>query len=866
MANLQIIITGKDLASDALEDLDGQLQSLGDTASEAGKAIALGIAGTIAGLAAAVGLSVKKAAEFEQSLADTASATGATADEMKAMRKEALGIGKDTSKSASEAAAAMGELVKAGMSTETVVGGAARAVVQLAEATGSDVTEMASLVSNGLNTFSADGLKAADIATLIARTANASAIGTSDLAQSLQAAGPIAAQAGLSATDFATAIGLLGNHALRGSDAGTSLKTMLLALTAPTDAAKSELDRLGVSMFDAQGRTRPFRDVLGELQSALSGASDEQQAMTLKTIFGTDAIRAANILLGEGTSGWDAFTGALAAAPTLAEQSATRLGTLNGQIEQLKGSLETIAIGVGTVLLPALTGITTGILAGFNWLISQDWTTVNGNLHVIGANVENIAGAVFKLSGINVAGIGTGFMSLANGSSDALAGLTTRFTEAFFNTGIPAIQWTQANAPAAFAQLTSTVGTVSSGLVTIAESFQKFHDTGTSAINAAEKMVLTADPLAIAIGKVVLSFTPLGPAVGLASLAFPLFKEAYEGNLGGFGTFVDNTLKPAFDRLAGAAKKALSNDTAGALTDVGDTFRDELPEFVRHIGVWAQSFLDWVRVDILPQIGPRLAEFWDAITGWLAETSRDLPTKLLDWSAAFLNWLSTDVIPKIGSELGKFLDSILTWVRKDENMAAITTALDHWVASFLGFFEFQVIPKLGPEVLKLVGAIGKFVFEANTKIAEIGLRIAGAILGGIAQGLMRNAEAVVGTALRNALKLAFPAVAGMIDSVFSAKAGSSGGVDLSGTGVLKGPDGTIVNVPKFGAGGIVTRPTLAMIGERGPEAVVPLGGGIGSAVNFYGPVYGLSDLQDKIVEMMTLAERRGRVKAGTMSA
>jgi TP901 family phage tail tape measure protein len=321
-------------------------------------------AGAVAGGAAIVaglGAAVSAAADFEQSLADTAAATGATKEQMALLRQEALGIGADTSKSASEAALAMGELVKAGMSVEQVVGGGARAAVQLAEATGIDVPAAAILMSKSLNTFKADGLSAEQTANLLAKAANASAIGVNDVGMSLAAVGPVAAQAGLSTEDFAAAIGIVGNNALVGSDAGTSLKTMLMSLMAPTDTAKAQLQALGVSVFDAQGNMLPFRDILGQLQTSLQGATEEQKAMALKTIFGSDAIRAANILLGEGVEGWDAFKQSMSDAPSLAEQSATRTNTLNGQIEKLTGSLETIAIGIGSLLLPALTLLVKGI-------------------------------------------------------------------------------------------------------------------------------------------------------------------------------------------------------------------------------------------------------------------------------------------------------------------------------------------------------------------------------------------------------------------------------------------------------------------------------------------------------------------------
>lgn len=826
-----------------LKNIDGQLGKLGTTSGLAGAAITAGIGAALVGaggLVAGLGYSVKAAGDFEQSLANMAAATGATKGEIAAMRKEALGIGKDTSLSASQAAAAMTELSKAGMATETIVGGAARSVVQLAEATGANVSDMAILVSNSLNTFGEKAGGAAAAANLIARAANASAIDTSDFATSLAAVGPVASQAGLSMQDFGVAIGLMGNHALTGSDAGTSLKTMLLSLTAPTDAAKGALDQLGVSVFDSAGKTRPFRDVIGDLQTALAGATDAQRAQTLETIFGRDAIRAANILVGEGTTGWDGFIAKMAEAPGVAEQSRTRLATLSGQIEMLKGSLETIAINIGTLLLPSLTRLATGANAGLAWLIDQDWSEASGNLTIVFTNVKNIAGAVLQLAGIDFQGAGSAFMSFVNGATGALAGFSSRIAEAFFDKVIPGFKAFKAGSLEMSGIIDTVLDPALSRLIGMSATFTS-------------SLALTNPPLAALVF-----------ALGLLALA-------YKENFGGMRDTVDGFIKgqivPAFVSMGKTIDKTLRGDFKGASDEFVSNLGNMHGKTTEKIRELSDRFLKWIPEIVLPGLPVQLVAVWEALSTWIGNTARDLPDQLLVMATEFTAWLGRDVVPSIGGELQKFLDTILVWVRNDENMAAISTALDHWVASFLGFIEFQVVPRLGPEVLKLALALGKEFLAINAKITEIGLRLGASILTGIGEGLVRNAEAVLGTALRNALKLAFPALSGMIDSVFS-KGGSSGGFDTSGTGTLKGPDGKSVPIPKMAAGGIVTGPTLAMIGEAGPEAVIPLGksGGMGTSVNFYGPVYGFADFQDKVVEALTGAERRGRIRPGTMAA
>ncbi|MPZ49691.1 MAG: phage tail tape measure protein [Dehalococcoidia bacterium] len=302
---------------------------------------------------------IGNAANFEASLGAVQAATGATEEQIAAMRKEALAIGKDTSKSASDAVLAMGELAKAGMSVETILGGAGRSAVQLAEATGIEVPQAAVLMSNALNTFSEDGLKADEVANIFARTAVASAIDVNDLGMSMAAVGPIAAAMGLSLSDTATFIGIMGNAGIKGSDAGTSLKAMLNGLTPVTDKAKNSMEELGFSAVDTEGNFKSMPDIIANLDKSMEGLTEAQKMATLEMWFGTDGQRAALVALKANTAGWDDFNKAVEKAPSVAEQSEKRLQGLNGAIEILNGTIETLSIIIGTIFLVTLADLVT---------------------------------------------------------------------------------------------------------------------------------------------------------------------------------------------------------------------------------------------------------------------------------------------------------------------------------------------------------------------------------------------------------------------------------------------------------------------------------------------------------------------------
>jgi len=354
----------------AAEGTARAFQTMGNVALGAVVGVAaLGAAAT----AIAVGgfaLAIKEAAGFENTLGKVQAAANPTTEELRQMRVEAMKIGPQFGKSADETVSAMGELAKSGMSMTDVLGGGAKAVVALAVAGGEAITPMAELLSKSLSLFRDTGLTATQAADQIAKTANASAIGIGQFGLSLAAVGPVAAQAGLDFEQMSTAIGILGNNALVGSDAGTSLKTMLLSLTAPSKDATKVLDALGVSAFNlADGSMKDFRTILGELEISMQGLTDQERSGALKDIFGTDAIRAANILLKEGVAGWDAFTEQMRLAPSVTDQASTRMGTLTGTIDMLKASFSNLLILGGTPfigMLQLILGRINSLVSGFD--------------------------------------------------------------------------------------------------------------------------------------------------------------------------------------------------------------------------------------------------------------------------------------------------------------------------------------------------------------------------------------------------------------------------------------------------------------------------------------------------------------------
>jgi TP901 family phage tail tape measure protein len=270
--------------------------------TKAGAAVAkVGSIAGVAGLAiaAGIGLAVKTAASFEQELSNIQAVSGNTAGQMELVRAKALQIGKDTTFSATEAAQAIEELSKAGISTTDVLNGAADATVSLAAATGVDMPTAATIASNAMNQFQLSAQQMPHIVDILAGAANSSAIDIRDLGESMKYVGPVAHGLGVSIEDTSTALALLGNQGIKGSQAGTSLRSILTNLTPTTKKATGAFKELGLitkdganQFYDAQGRVKPLDQVIGILHNSMKGLTAQEQATFAKKAFGLESMPA----------------------------------------------------------------------------------------------------------------------------------------------------------------------------------------------------------------------------------------------------------------------------------------------------------------------------------------------------------------------------------------------------------------------------------------------------------------------------------------------------------------------------------------------------------------------------------------------
>ena len=320
------------------------------------------------GLAAvALGVSsTKMAADFDQSMSTIQADLQASDGDMQKLRAAAIQAGADTVYNANEAADGIDALGKAGLSTTDILSGGLSGALNLAASDGMQVGEAAELMSTTLKQFNLEGADAGKVADALAAGAGKAVGSAHDLGLALNQAGLMANSMGVSMTETVGTLSAFANAGMIGSDAGTSLKTMLQRLSNPTKEAQAQMDELGISAYDASDQFVGLENFAGQLKTSMSGLTQEQRNAALSIIFGSDAVRAANVLYSEGSDGIAGWTKAVSDSGFAADVASKKNDNLKGDIEQLSGSFETLMIN----LSEGSQGVLRNLVQGLDTLVN----------------------------------------------------------------------------------------------------------------------------------------------------------------------------------------------------------------------------------------------------------------------------------------------------------------------------------------------------------------------------------------------------------------------------------------------------------------------------------------------------------------
>ena len=284
--------------------------------------------------------------DFEAAMSKVSAISGATGKDLTALTDKAKEMGASTKFSATESASALQYMAMAGWDTSDMLSGIS-GIMSLAAADGLDLAATSDIVTDALTAF---GMKASDsshFADVLAKASSSANTNVSMLGESFKYVAPLAGAMGYSAEDVSVALGLMANASIKGSMAGTSLKTALSNLASPTKQMQEIMDKYKLSITDATGKALPLSDVLVRLREKFGGLSEAEQTAAASTLFGKEAMSGMLAIINASESDFNNLTkninNADGAAQLMAE---TMQNNLQGQFTVLKSALEGLGIEI----------------------------------------------------------------------------------------------------------------------------------------------------------------------------------------------------------------------------------------------------------------------------------------------------------------------------------------------------------------------------------------------------------------------------------------------------------------------------------------------------------------------------------------
>lgn len=431
----------------AVTNFGDKLTTLGSGAVNLGSTLTGAITTPLVGIGVAA---MTTFGNFEQQMNRVKAISGATGGQFDQLKQRAVELGASSVFSASEVAQAMENMASAGMNVNDIYSASA-GVMDLAAVSGRDMGLAAEAVASAMNQFGIAGENATHVADVYAKAAADTNAETVDMAEAMKYAGPVMSSLNSSFEETAAAIGIMSNAGIKGSQAGTTLRTAMQRLAAPTDVAAKLMESLGISAYNSEGQMKPISELLPHLQERLSGLSEEQRNNALNTLFGKESLSGMLALLDSAGPEFDGVVSGLQNSNGAAKEMADTMNSgLSGSIENLKGKLETAAITVSERFAPYIEQLADKVGELTEWFTNlseeqQDqiikWGLVAaaaGPALVVFGKVAGTLGTTFKALGTVSSGIGklvgkvaplitnfAGMETAAVGATGATSGLGT---------------------------------------------------------------------------------------------------------------------------------------------------------------------------------------------------------------------------------------------------------------------------------------------------------------------------------------------------------------------------------------------------------------------------------------------------------
>lgn len=358
---LFVTLAIKDTAyKQGLKDAEGNASSstskIGGAFKTVGKVAKTAMAAGSAAAAAFTKTSIDSGMNFDTAMSQVAATMGTTVDKIENVKAKAEEMGRTTKYTATEAAEGMNILAQAGLSADEQISGIGT-VLNLASAGAMSLEESASYTAGAVKGFGDSMGNASYYADLMAKGATLANTDVRGLGEAFSGSAATAKNYGQAADGVTLSLLRLAEQNVTGSEASTALNRAMADLYTPTDDASKALNQLGVSAYEANGEAKDFNNLVDELNGSLQGMTAEQKNNALATIFTTQGLQAFNKMTASSDATVQKFwKGIQDSSGSAAQQAATQLDNLKGDITLLSSATEGLELGFYNTFSGAIRG------------------------------------------------------------------------------------------------------------------------------------------------------------------------------------------------------------------------------------------------------------------------------------------------------------------------------------------------------------------------------------------------------------------------------------------------------------------------------------------------------------------------------
>lgn len=722
-----------------------KLSGLQSAFSTIGGGLTKGLTLPLAGVGTAA---VKTASDFEKQMSAVQAISQSTGSEFDALRDTAIELGGSTSFSASEVASAMTEMAKAGWDSSQIIDGMG-GVLDAAAASGEDLASVGTIVADALTSFGLEASESTRVADLLTQAANSGTIGVNDLAESYKYIAPIAKTMGFSIEDVTTSITALSMAGIKGSQAGTALRTMLSQLNNPTEKVAAAMEELGIDIADSEGNFYSLDDILRQMRESFSQLNPEQQAYYANILAGREGMSGLNAILGMTQEEYDKIAASMENADGVAKETAeTMQDNLAGAVEQLGGALESAAIVIGEGLIPYIRQL-------------ADWIT--GLVEKFNGLSESQQDMIVKI-GLFAAAIGPVLLILSKVASTIVSviGVFTKASGAFTAAMTPFK--TLKSIVSAINPVVAVIGILVGAFTTLWNTNENFRNSIRNTWNSIKLIVSGAiDEISEKFAGYGITFegiinTVKNLWIGFCNIIAPLFTQGFEavmnvvqgilGVVSGLIDVIGGLITGNFDTvMAGISQiltslitmvtsvasnilQAVGQIGANILTALGldaaaqavQTFFNNFAMIMRNLPQIVMGFIQ--SLGQLPgKIKAELDKVINNAKTWATNMANNAKTSATNFLNNVVNGVKS-LPSKFKAQIGKVINSVKTWASNmASNAANAATQFISNVINTLSSLPGQVSSALGNVISAVVSWVSGFVSSAINAATQFGTNL-----------------------------------------------------------------------------------------------------------------------------------------------